>query len=141
MDWQRRSVVAALAPAALAALLVGCSRRDDPTARPLPSASPSTAGLELTGLSPGDRVAVKPQSSPAFHAVQYLLGRLPRPYMTQLRAYGGLQPYPSRTKDPDAVDFSTGSVGLGAVAPAFAAAVRRAPSVGSPLTRQPPSSS
>ncbi|MBP8697220.1 MAG: hypothetical protein KBH73_12265 [Syntrophobacterales bacterium] len=76
-------------------------------------------------LRPGDRVAVKPQSSPAFHAVQYLLGRLPRPYMTQLRAYGGLQPYPSRTKDPDAVDFSTGSVGLGAVAPAFAAAVYR----------------
>lgn len=76
-------------------------------------------------LEPGDRVAVKPQSSPAFHAVQYLLGRLPRPYMTQLRAYGGLQPYPSRTKDPDAVDFSTGSVGLGAVAPAFAAAVYR----------------
>ena len=76
-------------------------------------------------LKPGDRVAVKPQSSPAFHAVQYLLGRLPRPYMTQLRAYGGLQPYPSRTKDPDAVDFSTGSVGLGAVAPAFAAAVYR----------------
>jgi len=57
VDWQRRSVVAALAPAALAALLVGCSRRDDPTARPLPSASPSTAGLELTGLSPGDRLA------------------------------------------------------------------------------------
>ena len=76
-------------------------------------------------LRPGDRVAVKPQSSPAFHAVQYLLGRLPCPYMTQLRAYGGLQPYPSRTKDPDAVDFSTGSVGLGAVAPAFAAAVWR----------------
>jgi len=76
-------------------------------------------------LRPGDRVAVKPQSSPAFHAVQYLLGRLPREYMTRLRSYGGLQPYPSRTKDPDDVDFSTGSVGLGAVAPAFAAAVYR----------------
>jgi pyruvate dehydrogenase E1 component len=76
-------------------------------------------------LRPGDRVAVKPQSSPAFHAVQYLLGRLPREYMTRLRSYGGLQPYPSRTKDPDGVDFSTGSVGLGAVAPAFCAAVYR----------------
>ena len=76
-------------------------------------------------LKPGDRVAVKPQSSPAFHAVQYLMGQLPREYMTRLRAYGGIQPYPSRTKDPDGVDFSTGSVGLGAVAPAFAAAVYR----------------
>jgi pyruvate dehydrogenase E1 component len=42
-----------------------------------------------------------------------------------LRARGGLQSYPSRTKDPDGVDFSTGSVGLGAAAPLFAAAVRR----------------
>ncbi len=72
-------------------------------------------------LKPGDRVAIKPHASPAFHAVQYLLGRLPERYLTTLRSYGGLQAYPSRTKDPDAVDFSTGSVGLGAVAPAFAA--------------------
>lgn len=73
-------------------------------------------------LRPGDRVAVKPHASPALHAVQYLMGRLPRAYLTELRAYGGLQAYPSRTKDPGGyVDFSTGSVGLGAVAPAFAA--------------------
>jgi len=76
-------------------------------------------------LQPGDRVAVKPHSSPAFHAIQYLLGRLPQRYLTELRAYGGLQSYPSRTKDPDEVDFSTGSVGLGAVAPAFAALAHR----------------
>jgi pyruvate dehydrogenase E1 component len=76
-------------------------------------------------LRPGDRVAVKPHASPAFHAVQYLLGRLPRAYLTTLRAYRGLQAYPSRTKDPDGVDFSTGSVGLGAVAPAFAALAHR----------------
>ncbi len=76
-------------------------------------------------LTPGDRVSIKPQSSPAFHAVQYLLGQLPRDYLTRLRSYGGLQPYPSRTKDPDPVDFSTGSVGLGAVAPAFAALAHR----------------
>src|SRR5581483_9009359 len=74
-------------------------------------------------LRGGDRVAIKPHASPAYHAVQYLLGRLPREYLTTLRAYGGLQAYPSRTKDPDPVDFSTGSVGLGAVAPAFAALV------------------
>ena len=72
-------------------------------------------------LKHGDRVSVKPHASPVFHAIQYLLGQLPREYLTTLRAYGGLQAYPSRTKDPVQVDFSTGSVGLGAVAPAFAA--------------------
>ncbi|NTU80526.1 MAG: pyruvate dehydrogenase [Chloroflexales bacterium] len=89
-------------------------------------------------LRPGDRVAVKPHASPVFHAIQYLLGKLPRSYLTTLRAYGGLQSYPSRTKDPDAVDFSTGSVGLGAVAPAFAALAGRyaAAHFGAPDTRR-----
>ena len=45
--------------------------------------------------------------------------------MTRLREFGGLQAYPSRSKDPDRVDFSTGSVGLGAAAPLFAGVVRR----------------
>lgn len=81
--------------------------------------------LWFAHLDAEDRVAVKPHASPAFHAVQYLLGRLDRRYLTMLRARGGLQSYPSRTKDPDDVDFSTGSVGLGAAAPLFAAAVRR----------------
>ncbi len=76
-------------------------------------------------LQQGDRVSVKPHASPAFHAVQYLLGSLPRDYLPTLRAFGGLQAYPSRTKDPVRVDFSTGSVGLGAVAPAFAALAHR----------------
>nr|MBA2520795.1 pyruvate dehydrogenase [Chloroflexia bacterium] len=72
-------------------------------------------------LRAGDRVSIKPHASPVFHAAQYLLGNLDRKYLTTLREYGGLQSYPSRTKDPDPVDFSTGSVGLGAVAPVFAA--------------------
>ena len=55
------------------------------------------------------------------HAAQYLLGNLDRSYLPTLREYKGLQAYPSRTKDPDPVDFSTGSVGLGAVAPVYAA--------------------
>ena len=76
-------------------------------------------------LDAEDRVAIKPHSSPVFHAIQYLLGNLDRSYLTTLRAKGGLQSYPSRTKDPDEVDFSTGSVGLGAAAPLFAAATRR----------------
>ncbi len=76
-------------------------------------------------LEGGDRVSIKPHASPAYHAVQYLLGRLDRRYLTTLREFGGLQAYPSRTKDHGPVDFSTGSVGLGAVAPAFAAAAQR----------------
>ena len=72
-----------------------------------------------------DKVAVKPHASPVFHAIKYLMGDLDRPYLTRLRDYGGLQSYPSRTKDPDVADFSTGSVGLGVVAPLFAAMTRR----------------
>jgi pyruvate dehydrogenase E1 component len=72
-------------------------------------------------LQSGDRISIKPHASPVFHACQYLLGRLDRAYLPTLREFGGLQSYPSRTKDPDPVDFSTGSVGLGAVAPVFAA--------------------
>ena len=77
--------------------------------------------LYFAYLDQDDRISIKPHASPVFHAIQYLLGQLPRDYLTELRADGGLQAYPSRTKDPDNVDFSTGSVGLGAVAPAFAA--------------------
>ncbi|WP_084728693.1 transketolase-like TK C-terminal-containing protein [Streptacidiphilus neutrinimicus] len=81
--------------------------------------------LWFAHLDAPDRVSVKPHASPVFHAVQYLLGELDRSYLTTLRARGGLQSYPSRTKDPDRVDFSTGSVGLGPAAPLFAAATRR----------------
>jgi pyruvate dehydrogenase E1 component len=76
-------------------------------------------------LNGDDKVAVKPHASPVFHAIKYLTGELDRSYLTTLRQLGGLQSYPSRTKDPDVADFSTGSVGLGAVAPLFAAMVRR----------------
>jgi pyruvate dehydrogenase E1 component len=53
------------------------------------------------------------------------MGELDRSYLFRLRERGGLQSYPSRTKDPDVADFSTGSVGLGVVAPLFAAMTRR----------------
>lgn len=76
-------------------------------------------------LRQGDRVSIKPHASPVFHAIQYLMGNLDQRYLTMLRQFGGLQAYPSRTKDPDPVDFSTGSVGLGAAAPLFAALVNR----------------
>jgi len=64
-------------------------------------------------LQPEDRVAVKPHASPVFHAIQYLLGNQTLDKLQRFRALGGAQSYPSRTKDMDDVDFSTGSVGLG----------------------------
>jgi pyruvate dehydrogenase E1 component len=76
-------------------------------------------------LSAGDRVSVKPHASPVLHAINYLLGGLDERYLTTLRALGGLQSYPSRSKDPDVVDYSTGSVGIGATAPIWGALARR----------------
>ena len=79
--------------------------------------------LYFAVLRPGDRVAVKPHASPAFHAIQYLFGRQSRENLERFRAFGGAQAYPSRTKDEDDVDFSTGSVGLGVAATLFASIV------------------
>lgn len=76
-------------------------------------------------LEAGDRVSVKPHASPVLHAINYLLGELDEKYLTTLRSYGGLQSYPSRAKDPDTVDYSTGSVGIGATAPIWGAMSRR----------------
>jgi pyruvate dehydrogenase E1 component len=76
-------------------------------------------------LEAPDRVSVKPHASPVLHAINHLLGRLDPKYLTTLRQFGGLQSYPSRTKDPDPVDYSTGSVGLGATAPVWGALAHR----------------
>ena len=71
-------------------------------------------------LHPEDRVAVKPHASPVFHALQYLFGHQTREKLENFRGFGGAQSYPSRTKDTDDVDFSTGSVGLGVAQTLFA---------------------
>ncbi len=76
-------------------------------------------------LTSADRVSVKPHASPVLHAVNALLGQLDPEYLPRLRELGGLQPYPSRTKDPDRPDYSTGSVGIGATAPVWGAVARR----------------
>jgi pyruvate dehydrogenase E1 component len=81
--------------------------------------------LYLAELQADDRVSVKPHASPVLHAIEYLLGRLDGSYLTRLRDFGGLQAYPSRTKDPFPVDYSTGSVGLGSAAPLFGALADR----------------
>ncbi|MER9559435.1 1-deoxy-D-xylulose-5-phosphate synthase N-terminal domain-containing protein [Mesorhizobium sp. M0323] len=80
--------------------------------------------LYFSVLRPHDRVAVKPHASPVFHAVQYLLGNQTREKLEGFRAFGGAQSYPSRTKDVDDVDFSTGSVGLGVAQTLFASLVQ-----------------
>src|SRR5690606_13655499 len=81
--------------------------------------------LWFNHLRPQDRVSVKPHASPVLHAINYLLGELDESYLPRLREFGGLQSYPSRIKDPDPVDYSTGSVGIGATAPIWGAMSRR----------------
>jgi len=75
-------------------------------------------------LRPQDRVAVKPHASPNYHAIQYLLGRETQEKLAKFRGYKGAQSYPSRTKDTDDVDFSTGSVGLGVAQTLFSSLVQ-----------------
>ena len=69
--------------------------------------------LYMSALRPEDRVAVKPHASPVFHAIQYLFGNQTKENLENFRGFGGAQSYPSRTKDADDVDISTGSVGMG----------------------------
>jgi pyruvate dehydrogenase E1 component len=80
--------------------------------------------LYFAVLRPEDRIAVKPHASPNFHAIQYLLGLQTRDKLENFRGYKGAQSYPSRTKDVDDVDFSTGSVGLGVAQTLFSSLVQ-----------------
>jgi pyruvate dehydrogenase E1 component len=90
------------------------------------SASVATimTALYFSALRPEDRIAVKPHASPIFHAIQYLLGNQTLEKLRNFRSLGGVQSYPSRTKDSDDVDFSTGSVGLGVAQTLFASLVQ-----------------
>ena len=118
----------------LAVRIVDYANRERPRDDPLKvgghqasSASMVTlmTALYFAELDADDRVSVKPHASPVLHAIEYLLGRLDRSYLTRLRDFGGLQAYPSRTKDAFPVDYSTGSVGLGSAAPLFGALADR----------------
>ncbi len=88
------------------------------------SAATLMTALFFKALKAEDRIAVKPHASPVFHAIQYLLGRQSLDKLERFRALGGAQAYPSRTKDTDGVDFSTGSVGLGVGVTLFASIVQ-----------------
>jgi pyruvate dehydrogenase E1 component len=83
------------------------------------------SALYFEHLRAPDRVSVKPHAAPVLHAIEYLLGKLDRKYLTTLREFKGLQSYPSRLKDPVPADFSTGSVGIGATAPIWSAVAHR----------------
>ncbi len=80
--------------------------------------------LYFHALGPNDRVAVKPHAGPVLHAIHYLLGSQSVEQLQNFRGFGGMQSYPSRTKDRIPVDFSTGSVGLGVAITAFASLVQ-----------------
>ena len=82
------------------------------------------AALYFHALGPNDRVAVKPHAGPVLHAIHYLLGSQRLDQLKNFRGFGGMQSYPSRTKDRIPVDFSTGSVGLGVAITAFASLVQ-----------------
>ena len=88
------------------------------------SISTIMTALYFAALGPNDRVAVKPHAGPVLHAIEYLLGRQSRDQLQAFRGFGGMQSYPSRTKDQIDVDFSTGSVGLGVAITAFASLVQ-----------------
>lgn len=80
--------------------------------------------LYFHALGPNDKVAVKPHAGPVLHAIHYLLGNQSLDQLQRFRGLGGMQSYPSRTKDIIPVDFSTGSVGLGVAITAFASLVQ-----------------
>src|SRR6187397_3052792 len=82
------------------------------------------AALYFHALGPNDKVAVKPHAGPVLHAIHYLLGSQSREALENFRGFGGAQSYPSRTKDKIAVDFSTGSVGLGVAITLFESLVQ-----------------
>ncbi|TRW15029.1 transketolase [Glacieibacterium frigidum] len=88
------------------------------------SISTIMTALYFSALGPNDRVAVKPHAGPVLHAIEYLLGRQSLEQLQAFRGFGGMQSYPSRTKDAIPVDFSTGSVGLGVAVTAFASLVQ-----------------
>ena len=84
-----------------------------------------TTALYFRWLRASDIVAMKAHGSPVFYAAQYLRGRLDADALRALRSFGGLQAYPSRRKNPEIVDLSTGSMGLGAVQATFGALAAR----------------
>ena len=93
------------------------------------ASSSSVAGLMTAlyfhALRPGDIVATKAHASPILYAIEYLRGRLTAEQLRGLRSLGALQAYPSRRKNPEIIDLSTGSMGLGAVSAAFGALAAR----------------
>lgn len=66
-------------------------------------------------------MAVKPRTSPVFHAIQSLIGNQTQDSVQAFRGLGRGQNHPGRTKGVDDVDLFTGLVGLGVAITSFAA--------------------
>ena len=74
------------------------------------------AALYLHVKRAQDRVAVKPHAAPVLYSLVHLMGGLPTAQMSRLRERKGPQPYPTKTKDPAFVDYTTSSEALGVCA-------------------------
>ena len=80
--------------------------------------------LYFAVLRPEDRVAVKPHASPSTTRSSTSSATRPGRSSRISAATRARRSYPSRTKDTDDVDFSTGSVGLGVAQTLFASLVQ-----------------
>jgi len=65
---------------------------------------------------PQDRMAVKPHAAPFLYALLYMMGRLSRKDVENLREFGGLPAYPVQHHYPGLVDYSTSIEGVSCAA-------------------------
>ncbi|MEZ4265806.1 MAG: 1-deoxy-D-xylulose-5-phosphate synthase N-terminal domain-containing protein [Myxococcota bacterium] len=72
--------------------------------------------LYLHVLRPADRVCVKPHAAPVLYALAHLCDVVETDALDTLREFGGLQPYPTSSKNPRWVDYTSSSEALGPAA-------------------------
>ena len=77
--------------------------------------------LYFRWLRAGDLVAIKPQPSPAYHALRYLLGNLDASYLTRCASSAASSRIRRGPRTPTGSTSRPARSGLGAVAPMFAA--------------------
>ncbi len=91
------------------------------------SSSSILTALYLDICRPQDRVAVKPHAAPFLYSIMYMMGKLSRQEMENLREIDGPPAYPTQHHHPSFVDYSTSIEGLGCsatVADAYEARVQ-----------------
>jgi pyruvate dehydrogenase E1 component len=65
---------------------------------------------------PQDRIAVKPHAAPVLYALLYMMGKLSRHDVENLREFGGPAAYPVQHDYPGLIDYSTSIEGIGCAA-------------------------